>query len=119
MVQAVPAMSRCTHGVSPTKCDRNAADESCQKKKYDQGHEGAEHEDITMSKIDHANNAIDHGVADCDQAINRTECKPIDRLLDEILHRSRYPLCIGRFIFARSEPFPYVPILFTPNVCRR
>src|SRR5258706_14511423 len=39
-----------------------------------------------MIKIDHADDAIDHGVADGDQAIDRTEYNAADQLLGEIVH---------------------------------
>src|ERR1700716_2934320 len=48
-----------------------------------------------MSKIDHADDAIDHGVADGDQAIDRAEDNAVDELLGEIVHA--LPL---------TEPFP-------------
>src|SRR6266436_9603411 len=47
-----------------------------------------------MSKIDHADNAIDHGVADRDQAIDRAEDNAVDELLGEIVHA--LPLLGGR-----------------------
>src|SRR3982074_2349583 len=39
-----------------------------------------------MSKIDHADDAVDHGVADGDQAIDRAEYNSVDELLGEIVH---------------------------------
>src|ERR1700687_1861368 len=39
-----------------------------------------------MSKIDHADDAVDHGVADGDQAIDRAEHNAVDELLGEIIH---------------------------------
>jgi len=52
----------------------------------DQRHEAANHEDVAMGKVDHADDAIDHGVADGDQAIDRTEDQSVDELLGEIVH---------------------------------
>src|ERR1700722_6431971 len=39
-----------------------------------------------MSKIDHADDAVDHGVADGDQSIDRAEHDAVDQLLGEIIH---------------------------------
>ncbi len=36
----------------------------------DQRDEAADHEDVAMGEIDHADDAVDHGVADGDQAID-------------------------------------------------
>src|ERR1700722_17798815 len=55
-----------------------------------------------MSKIDHADDAIDHGVADGDQAIDRAEHDAVDELLGEIVHAP--PLC-GAIFPARLSRF--------------
>src|SRR5689334_3951458 len=39
-----------------------------------------------MSEIDHADDAVDHGVADRDQPIDRAEHEAVDELLGEIIH---------------------------------
>src|SRR6267378_8169835 len=39
-----------------------------------------------MSKIDHADDPVHHGVADGDQAIDRAEHNAVDQLLGEIIH---------------------------------
>jgi hypothetical protein len=39
-----------------------------------------------MGEIDHADDAVDHRVADGDQAIDRAQRDAVDELLDEILH---------------------------------
>src|SRR3954463_8628173 len=39
-----------------------------------------------MGEIDHADDAVDHRVADRDQAIDRTEHDAVDQLLGEIIH---------------------------------
>src|SRR5712672_2040784 len=52
----------------------------------DQRDKAADHEDIAMGEIDHADDAVDHGVADGDQAIDRTEYNAVDELLSEIVH---------------------------------
>ena len=54
----------------------------------DQGQERADHEDVAMGEIDHADDAVDHRVADRDQAIDRAERDAVDELLDEIFHAS-------------------------------
>ncbi len=67
-------------------------------RKNNQRHEGAEHEDIAMSKVDHADNAIDHRVADGDQAIDRAEREPVDHLLEEIFHREATHFTVRGFL---------------------
>src|SRR2546421_283471 len=64
---------------------RSQADRD-QDQKRDQRDKAADHENVAMSKIDHADNAIDHGVADGDQAIDRAEHNAVDELLGEIVH---------------------------------
>ena len=39
-----------------------------------------------MGKVDHADNPEDHGITDCNQAINRSERQPVDKLLDKDGH---------------------------------
>src|SRR3954467_4690761 len=39
-----------------------------------------------MGEIDHADDAVDHRVADRDQAIDRAEHDTVDQLLGEIIH---------------------------------
>ncbi|MNE42217.1 hypothetical protein D3C80_1363290 [compost metagenome] len=39
-----------------------------------------------MGEVDHADNAVNHRIANCDQAIDRTKSQPVDELLDKILH---------------------------------
>src|SRR6185437_2370152 len=43
-------------------------------------------EKVAMGEIDHADDAIDHGVADGDQAVDRAEDDAVDELLGEIVH---------------------------------
>jgi hypothetical protein len=43
-----------------------------------------------MGEIDHADDAVDHGVADGDQAIDRAEHEAVDELLGEIIHALPY-----------------------------
>lgn len=66
--------------------DRNACNECRENKKDDQGSEAAKHEDIAMGEVDHADNTIDHRIADCDKAIDRSKSQPVQELLDEVLH---------------------------------
>jgi hypothetical protein len=46
----------------------------------------AEHEDVAMGEIDHADDAVDHRVADRDQPVDRAERQPVDQLLEKIVH---------------------------------
>jgi hypothetical protein len=39
-----------------------------------------------MGEVDHADNAVNHGVANGYQTINRAKSQPVNELLDEILH---------------------------------
>ena len=48
----------------------------------------ADHEDVAVGEIDHADDAVDHRVADGDQAVDRTERDAVDELLDEVFHAS-------------------------------
>ncbi len=57
-----------------------------QDQERDQRDEAADHEDVAMGEIDHADDAIDHGVADGDQAVDRAEHDAVDQLLGEIVH---------------------------------
>ncbi len=59
-----------------------------QHQKGDERGEGADHEHVAMGEIDHADDAVDHRVADGDQAVDRSERDAVDELLDEIFHAS-------------------------------
>ena len=50
--------------------------------------EGANHEYFTMGKINHTDDPVDHGVADCDQSVYRTKRQPINQLLGKIFHNA-------------------------------
>src|SRR3546814_6207559 len=39
-----------------------------------------------MGEIDHADDAVDHRVADCDQPVDSPQRQPVDKLLEEIFH---------------------------------
>ena len=43
----------------------------------DQRDEGADHEDVAMGEIDHADDAVDHRVADGDQAVDHPSVMPL------------------------------------------
>ena len=60
--------------------------------------ERADHENVAVREIDHADNAVDHRVADGDQAVDRTERDAVDELLDEIFHAS------AAFLIAAAKP---------------
>ena len=42
---------------------------------------GTQHVNFAMREVDHADNAIDHGVTDRDEAINGAKRQSIDQLL--------------------------------------
>src|SRR5712691_1173574 len=72
--------------------NRNGGDtDRHQQQKGDQSGEGSDHENIAVGEIDHADDAIDHGVADGDEAVDRAERKAVDELLAEIFHASAAP----------------------------
>jgi hypothetical protein len=50
--------------------------------------ERPDHEDVAVGEVDHADDAVDHRVADGDQAVDRTERDAVDELLDEVFHAS-------------------------------
>ncbi len=52
----------------------------------DQRDEAADHEDVAMGEIDHADDAVDHRVADGDQAVDGAQRDAVDQLLSEIFH---------------------------------
>ena len=47
----------------------------------DQRDEGADHEDVAMGEVDHADDAVDHRVADGDQAVDGAQRHAVDQLL--------------------------------------
>src|SRR5262249_32586904 len=48
--------------------------------------ERTDHEDVAVGEIDHPDDAVDHRVADRDQAVDRPEGQPVDELLEKIFH---------------------------------
>ncbi len=62
--------------------DRGDADRQ-QRQEGDQRDEGADHEHVAMGEIDHADDAVDHRVADGDQAVDRAERDAVDELLEK------------------------------------
>ena len=63
--------------------------------------ERADHENIAMGEIDHADNAVDHRVANRDQAINHAQRQPVDQLLQRI-RQVPSPYTLRRLVAARS-----------------
>ena len=51
----------------------------------------AHHVDVAVGEIDHADDAVDHRVADRDQPVDRAERDAVDELLDEIFHAPDLP----------------------------
>ena len=47
---------------------------------------GADHVDLAMREIDHADDAVDHRVADRDQPVDRPQRQAVDQLLQKICH---------------------------------
>ncbi len=86
----------------------NAHEDAPQDEEYDEGGEGPEHEDITVGEVDHADDAVDHRVADRDQAVDGSQRQPVDKLLDEIFHMFAAPLGMSP---RRTHPFFIVPLV--------
>ena len=61
---------------------------------------GAHHEEVAVGKVDHGQDAVDHGVAQGDQGIDAAELEGVQYLLEEVAHRS--PAC------ADESPSPHV-----------
>ena len=64
---------------------------------YDQSDEGRQHEQVAMGEIDHADDAVNHRVADGDQSVDRPQREPVDQLLQEIIHAPTRPPVSLRF----------------------
>jgi hypothetical protein len=45
------------------------------------GGEGADHEDVAVGEVDEAQHAVDHGVAEGDQGVDRAKGQAIEELL--------------------------------------
>ena len=48
--------------------------------------EGADHKELTVSKIDELDDPIDHGVAKGDKCIDAAETKTVEDLFEEVRH---------------------------------
>ena len=74
--------------------------------------EGADHEDLAMREIDHADDAVDQGVADGDQAVDGAEGDAVDGLVDEVLESAQHvrPPCPDAPVKrVRARPSPPRP----------
>src|SRR6202044_1973760 len=68
--------------------DRRDAEPGGQDQEGNQRDEGRDHEHVAMGEVHHADDAVDHRIADGDQAVDRTKRDAVDELLDEIVHAS-------------------------------
>src|SRR6185312_138981 len=57
-----------------------------QSEEGDERNECPDHVNLAMRKIDHADDAVDHRVADGDKGIDRAKRQAVDKLLQEISH---------------------------------
>ena len=57
-----------------------------EREERDQRDEGTDHINFAMSEIDHADDAVDHRVADGDEAVDRAEREAVDKLLQQVIH---------------------------------
>lgn len=74
------------HHQKQKKRHRNAGDKGCHDQENDQRGKAAEHENIAVGEVDHADDAVNHRIADSDEAVDRSKSQPVDELLDKILH---------------------------------
>src|SRR3712207_9210856 len=44
----------------------------------------SDHEDVAVREVDHADDAVDHGVAHGDQAVDHPQADPVDQLLQRV-----------------------------------
>ena len=51
-----------------------------------QGAERTDHEDLAMGEVDQLDDAVDHGVTDGDQCVERPQSQPVHELLGELVH---------------------------------
>ena len=80
-----------THADAMPASTARPSSAGCGKRKY--GAEGAEHVDLTLGKIDNAQDAVNHGVAKGDQRIHAAHHKAVHKLLDQHITE---PLRISR-----------------------
>ena len=73
--------------------------EDAENQESDQRVEGADHVDVAMGEVDHADDAVDHRIADGDKAVDGAERDSVDQLLNEECHRP--PIIVLR---ALSDP---------------
>ena len=79
--------------------------------------EHAEHEDLGMGEVDQAENAVDQGVADRDQGVDRAVGQPVDgQLPEEIAQRLDIEIDRWRRVAAGSRRDPS-SCSFMPSVC--
>ena len=57
----------------------------------DDGHERADHVNLAVGEVDHADDAVDHRVADGDQPVHAAERDAVDQLLEKVRHRASAP----------------------------
>src|SRR3712207_2999460 len=66
----------------------------------------SDHEDVAVREVDHADDAVDHGVAHGDQAVDHPEADPVDQLLQRIgqARPSPFPPTLGQIAPERYAP---------------
>jgi hypothetical protein len=57
-----------------------------QEREDDDREEGPDHVDLAVGEVDHADDAVDHAVADRDQAVHGAQRQAVDELLKEVVH---------------------------------
>ena len=61
--------------------------ENAEQGEADDREEGADHVDFAMGEIDHADDAVNHAVADRDQAVHGAKGQAVNQLLQKVQHR--------------------------------
>ena len=66
----------------------DATETSHEEVNADERDERPDHVNLAMGEIDHAEDAVDHGVAEGDKPIDSAKRNAVDHLLQEVRHRS-------------------------------
>ena len=66
---------------------RQRRDPECGRQGQEDGEQvRGDHVDLPVGKVDHADDAVDHRVADGDQPVDRAQNQPVNQLLNEDVH---------------------------------
>jgi hypothetical protein len=77
--------------------------------KGDEGHVGTDHVHLAVGEVDHANDAVNHRVADGDQGIGAADGQSINQLLEEMIDLRHYSAPKNLIRISLVESFPARP----------